>query len=143
MFLNHSVLLTRNSLGHALIATSLLAFALPHAQANDTSFAEILVDEISTNAAVGTTISFSGDEAAKLKQALPNISSTAGEGRNQHFSRLNIFSPGYMVTISCKDVVSDGDLTSITPECSIRFDKKNVEFDGFPFDPQHQCKAGQ
>ena len=117
----------------ATLATTNLALA------NDTSFANINVNEIQTNAKVGTEINFTGEEARALMKVLPAINSVMGKTADSHFRHLAIFSPGYMVNISCNDAQRRDGTQLITPTCQIYFGTKVAESEGFKFEPETQC----
>jgi hypothetical protein len=111
--------------------------------ANDTSFAAIEVDSITTDTKAGSSMNFKGEEARKLMQVLPKISSTGGPDYDSHHAVLGVKSPGYQITLSCKDVTLselNGKWVNSTPDCSIVFDKRNDESDTMPFKPENMCK---
>lgn len=109
---------------------------------NDTSFPMINVDEIETNTAVGSYVSFKGAEALELLKVLPQVSTTGGPELAKHRRALLVRSPGYQVFISCSDYeIVDGQLVFGTnPTCSINFGRLNGDFDGFPFKAESVCK---
>ena len=108
--------------------------------ANDTSFPTIEVDEIETDTAVGSHISFVGEEARKLMQVLPPISSVLGKESDSHHRQLEILSPGYMVSINCRDTKDRMGKISVVPHCSIWFDHRMSE-SPMNFEPNKQCRA--
>lgn len=109
------------------------------AKANDTSWPTIEVDEINTDTKVGSYMSFSGEESRKLMEILPRQSSVLGEKVDNHLRSLDILSPGYMISIFCRDVADRTARIPTTPNCTIRFNHR-VSESPIPFEPK-QCTA--
>lgn len=119
------------------IAASLLGTI---ARANDTGYAGITVDAIKTNARAGTSFSFSGGEAVKFMETLPQVNNVAGPLVNLHNRTLHIFSPSFMLTLDCTDLEGyDTPLPArVDPKkvnCTITFDRKVDDFDTMEFVP--------
>lgn len=124
----------------SLVAVS-AGFVSVVALANDTSFPEIQVEAIDTNASVGSYISFSGAEALELLKVLPRVSTTGGPQMENHRRALIVRSPGYEVSIFCRDYeyVDNKIVFGTKPKCSIQFGEKNMDRDGFPFKAESVC----
>lgn len=122
------------------IAALFTAFAcLAGAQtAHALAFASVKVPETAMfmNVPPGTVINFSGEQAQHLMKLLPASIEAGDPPRAKRLRGILIRNEKFDLFFTCNDfeILPDGQMNTITPECEIRLNRMNPDIYGIPFD---------